>query len=487
MAFRPAPGLLRRGVDVFGLVDELASLGALWTVVDTCSLPAFDALEVDTAYLAWRWLLLTAHDEARVREVFLFVAADSQVSITPVADSAAVGSGPDPALLRAWSGGAPVTPPLHATNRHAADGGGAAGASQAGLDDDAVDRAAARRPGDPGNPRPAARRVEEQLALVGELVIAQAALQQACEGLRDSRVRAAVEQVARLTARIQDNAISLGKVPVAGLLESLRRHVDALAAAGGGDGRLSVQGETAELDATIVDALRGPLHALADHLLGRGPAAASRNLALAVRSQGTEVCFEFRQGSGDGREGEQGGAALPQAIQRALAPLRGTVTQQTLPDGARVAEIRLPSALGVVDGLLVEVGGQRLVLPLAPVEEILDLAGARSGAGSDAGSDLLNVRGRALPCVRLREIFGDPDSDHAARHDQVVVVDDGRQNLGLVVDRVLGQCQAVIKPLSPLAGGHTLFAGTTILGDGRVALIADLAGVLRRARAEAYA
>jgi two-component system chemotaxis sensor kinase CheA len=131
--------------------------------------------------------------------------------------------------------------------------------------------------------------------------------------------------------------------------------------------------------------------------------------------------------------------------------------------------------LAIVDGLLVELDGDRFIIPMASVLENVELSRAERQAKN--GRNLVNVRGELVPYVGLRELFDargpEPDLE------KVVIVAFHGQRLGLVVDRVLGSHQTVIQTLGRFYRDVDLFSGTTIMGDGRVAIIIDLAGVVR--------
>jgi len=131
--------------------------------------------------------------------------------------------------------------------------------------------------------------------------------------------------------------------------------------------------------------------------------------------------------------------------------------------------LRLPLTLAIIDGMLVRVGNGRYTIPLAAVEECVELPPDAEAASR--GRNFLDIRGELVPFVRLRETFntaGEPDG-----HQKVVIVSSGEGRVGLVVDQIIGNYQTVIKQLSKLHSTLRAFSGATILGDGSVALILD--------------
>ena len=136
--------------------------------------------------------------------------------------------------------------------------------------------------------------------------------------------------------------------------------------------------------------------------------------------------------------------------------------------------LKLPLTLAIIDGLLVEIGKQRFVLPLSLVKECVELT--RADVEHAHGRHIANVRGEIVPYVRLREKFGIngdlPDIE------QIVIADIQRTSIGLVVDNVIGEHQTVIKSLGRVYRNVKGISGSTILGDGTVALIMDVPGLV---------
>jgi len=159
-------------------------------------------------------------------------------------------------------------------------------------------------------------------------------------------------------------------------------------------------------------------------------------------------------------------------VRRTIQSLRGEISIQSQSGQGCSFRIRVPLTLAIIDGFLLRVGAHGFVVPLDSVLECLEWR----EEFTIPGSDCFKLRGEALPCLRLANLF-DLDTPPAKR-DNVVVVRSGNQRLGLVVDQLAGQCQTVIKPLGELFQPLKGIAGSTILGNGEVALIIDLQGLL---------
>jgi two-component system chemotaxis sensor kinase CheA len=158
-------------------------------------------------------------------------------------------------------------------------------------------------------------------------------------------------------------------------------------------------------------------------------------------------------------------------VRRNIEALRGTVKLSSRPGQGTVVSIRLPLTLAIIDGFLVSVGPASYVVPLDMVVECIELP-----EGTPSGASYLNLRGEVLPFLRLREVFGIEAPPPA--HHNVVVVRNGTTYAGLVVDRLLGEYQTVIKPLGKLFRNLQGIGGSTILGTGEVALILDVQALI---------
>ena len=162
-------------------------------------------------------------------------------------------------------------------------------------------------------------------------------------------------------------------------------------------------------------------------------------------------------------------------VKRNITALRGTVSVASQAGVGTTVSVRLPLTLAIINGFQIAVGNAVFVIPLEMVDECIEFS-------SEDGRDFTNLRGQVLPFLRLREFFalgGQPGP-----RENVVVIRNGTQRVGLVVDRLLGEAQTVIKPLSRLFDEATGISGSSIQGNGEVALILDMPALMRRVMAE---
>jgi two-component system chemotaxis sensor kinase CheA len=163
-------------------------------------------------------------------------------------------------------------------------------------------------------------------------------------------------------------------------------------------------------------------------------------------------------------------------VRRNVNALSGTILLESRKGQGTTFTIRLPLTLAIIDGFAVKVGTETYVIPLSSVQECLELPAERHS--SEEGG-VINLRGEALPYVCLRDLF--ECGGRAPVREKIIVVEYQGGRAGLAADELLGEQQAVIKPLGRLFQGIRGVSGSTILGNGRVALILDVPALCEEA------
>lgn len=369
-----------------------------------------------------------------------------------------------------------------------------------------------------------AGRLDGLIDLVGELVIAGAAAQLASERSGDASLREALASLGELVERIRDDALSLRMVPVGEIFSRFPRVVRDAAKELGKDIQLEIEGEETELDKSMVDKLGDPLVHLVRNAIDHGIESADRRRGNGKSDYGTVWLNAYHEsgsvvvevgddGGGMDRDrirarGIERGLIAPDqvlsdqellqlvfepgfstaetvtslsgrgvgmdVVKRNIEALKGEIDIQSVKGEGTVVRLRMPLTLAIIDGFCVGIGHSTFVIPLDLVIECLDLPTDEAGY-----RQYLNLRGEVLPFLRLRELF-EVEAPKPARQ-AVVVVQYGMSRAGLVVDRLEGELQAVIKPLGQLFRGVKGLSGSTILGNGSVALILDVPDLIQRA------
>lgn len=473
------------------VLGDLRALGALSITPRLDDLPPLDQIVAEDLSLFWDACLPGTVSEAAIRDAFLF--HEDALTILPPDDThdhdhADLARDPDPIQ--------PFPSP------------------QTVSDTPTV------RPKDASMMRVSAERLDEMMDRVGELVIAEARLADLAAHSGDPQLVAIAEEIQRLATGMRDTTMSIRMTPIASITGRFRRLIHDLSQSLGKSIALKVEGEETELDKTVIEMLSDPImhlmrnaadHGLetADHRHAMGKPETG-TITLRAQYSGAEVLISL---SDDGRgldvekiraRGVERGLikatddlAEPEILRLILEPgfstaaqvtelsgrgvgmdvvkrtieqLRGTIDIETEPGHGATVRLRLPLTLAIIDGLLVEVAGERYTIPLAAVEHITELPSEKARA--DATPQLLTIRDQLVPFLRLRSLFASPGVPDS--HQKVVVVMSGEQRVGLTVDQIIGSSQTVIKQLSPLHASLKTFSGATILGDGTVALILDV-------------
>jgi two-component system, chemotaxis family, sensor kinase CheA len=378
-------------------------------------------------------------------------------------------------------------------------------------------------------------RLDRMLDLAGEIGISRGRLADMLERRGGESADAFLEahrDADRLYHDLQELILQARMVPLGPSFRQHLRAVRDLAAAAGKQVRLVLEGEDVEVDTAVVEGLRDPLTHLVrnavDHGLelpapreARGKDPCGRLVLRAFHEAGLVVIEVSDDGAGLDRERilqravetrlVAEGASLSDedvlglvfepgfstrdavsevsgrgvgldVVRRNVAALRGSIAVASAPGRGTTVTLRVPLTLAIIDGFRVSVGNEVYILPLETVAECLELP-----AGTPAGSTgVLEVRGKPLPFLRLRDHFDtrspsvlSPSKDAPPARENVVVVQHAGTRVGLAVDGLLGDGQTVIKPLGRLFWRVRGLAGSAILGDGRVALILDVPGLLR--------
>ena len=361
-----------------------------------------------------------------------------------------------------------------------------------------------------------AGKLDSLIDLVGELVIASAAARIAAirEGAKGSEE--AVANLAGLVEGIRDAALGLRMVPIGEVFQRFPRMVRDLSKDLGKKIELEISGAESELDKSMVDKIVDPLTHIVRNSLDHGIESEEVRLAAGKSATGTLKFNAFADTGSIVVEVSDDGAGvnkkkvLARAIERGLVQpgqelsereildllfqpgfstaekvtdlsgrgvgmdvvkrnieaLRGEIEIESAEGEGTTIRLRLPLTLAIIDGFQIQVGTASFVLPLDMVQECADLV------PSDIHGGILRLRDESLPFVRLRELFSIPGE--LPKRESLVVVQSGLHRVGVVVDHLAGELQAVIKPLGALFRDLKTVGGTAILGDGSVALILDV-------------
>jgi two-component system chemotaxis sensor kinase CheA len=366
--------------------------------------------------------------------------------------------------------------------------------------------------------------LDKLIDLVGELTIAQSMVIQhpALTAAGDYDLRQKAVRAGKLMRDLQGLGMTLRMVPLKALFQRMARAARDLAHKSGKQVRFSVEGEDTEIDRSMVDALSTPLVHLIRNALDHGLESPSERLAHGKPEAGSldlkayqaesEVVIEVNDdgrgldsariaakavekgllASADGLSEAQavdlifapgfstasaitdvsGRGVGMDAVRQAVHALEGRIEVRSRPGQGCSFALRLPLTLAVTDGILVRVGAQRFVMPMADIHITLKATAGMLSTVAEQG-EMLSFKGSLITVLRLHRLFSVPGATEALEDGLLMVIGDGRSRCALLVDELLGQQQVVSKGLGDALGRVQGVAGGAILGDGRVGLILD--------------
>ncbi len=522
ISFRPYLHLLARGNDPLRMFRELRELGDLQVSADISALPPIEEFDPENCYLSWRLKLRTDAARQSIVEVFDWAEGDCDLEVKVLE------SEPGASLRNA-----PTAVPA------AASAGGAASSEApvaAAHSEDSEQRPAkavdAAKSSDASSIRVSIEKIDDLMNSVGELVITQSMLGQfgaLLDGAVGERLRTGLAQLERNVRELQESVMRVRMVPISFVFSRFPRMVRDLSQRLGKQVELKMTGGETELDKTVLEKIGDPLVHLVRNSIDHGIESQEQRQASGKAARGTVHLHAYHRGSSITVEVSDDGGGLKRERILAKARERGLIgADEQLSDEAvgnliflagfsthdqatdisgrgvgmdvvkrNVDElggsievrseagigsrfiITLPLTLAIVDGQTVAVGDESYIVPLTAIVESLQLSTASVKQVVGHG-EVLSFRGEYLPVVRLQKVFA--ARAHGTRNPEdgliMVVEGDGRR-VGLCVDELLGQQQVVVKTLEANYGHVEGIAGATILGDGSVALILDIAGLTR--------
>ena len=545
ITFRPHSDLYRKANDSLLLLRELSRLGSIEVTLDDSALPLLDGLDPDTAYLSWTVTLISACDEAAIREVFEFVDGDCDVEISggPAAEpeldiAALIAAANGAAAPQMDAAPAPVFVPAPAPVL-------AALAEEVPVSETSAPKIDAPR----NAPAPVAEtaantqatirvdpeRIDRLIDLVGELVINQAMLAQRMteSGLASSsNVAMGLDELEQLTREIQDGVMAIRAQPVKSVFQRMPRLVREVAAMTKKNVRLITEGESTEVDKTVIERLGEPITHMIRNAIDHGLETPEERLAAGKPAEGTVRLMALHRGGrivievrDDGRginrkrvlaialEKElvspdvtltdeeidnliflpgfstasavsdiSGRGVGMDVVRRSVQALGGRISISSKPGEGSTFTLSLPLTLAVLDGMVIDVAGQTLVVPLTAIIESLRPKVEDVKPLGPQGA-VLAVRESFVPLVDIAMSLGFR-SERQRPSDGVVLLieaEDGSR-AALVADAIQGQRQVVIKSLEANYRQVEGIAAATILGDGRVALIVDVDAIVAMRR-----
>jgi two-component system chemotaxis sensor kinase CheA len=374
------------------------------------------------------------------------------------------------------------------------------------------------------------------MRLVGELVLTRNQMVQHVSTLDDVSLTRSSQRLSLIASELQEGVMKTRMQPIDHLWSKLPRVVRDLGAILGKQVQLVMEGKETELDRTLLEAIKDPLTHIVRNSVDHGIETAAQRAAAGKSEVGRLTLRAFHEGGQVVVEVNDDGAGIDQqrvadkAIERGIVTVEqlrqmsereilglvfqpgfstasavtnvsgrgvgmdvvktnlekigGSVEVDSTPGRGTTTRLTIPLTLAIVPALTVECGGERYAIPQVSLLELvgLDDEKARSALEDVSGAPVYRLRGKLLPLVRLAEVLGVQARGGENGETFIAVLQADDRQFGLVVDRVLNTEEIVVKSLSARLKNIGLYAGATILGDGRVALILDVAALARSSR-----
>ncbi|MEO5345230.1 MAG: chemotaxis protein CheA [Magnetococcus sp. YQC-9] len=533
--FVPNADIFGTGTNPLLLLNELRDLGDCRAVAITDKIPEFEEMDPETCYTGWEIFLTAKIAENAIRDVFIFVEDECELNIRLIDRGEAMrdseeGKKLGQILLERGdiNPGELETALLPLGDRLVKAGVISHDKVKAALTEQQViqEKQDKKKTAEAATSvRVPSDKLDNLVDLVGELVTMQARLTQTANNIGDHTLQLIAEEVERLTAELRDNTMSIRMLTIDTTFNKFKRLVRDLSTELGKEIELITAGGETELDKTVIDQLNDPLVHIIRNSIDHGVEAPDVRRARGKNPVGKITLAAIHSGASVLIRVEDDGAGLDaqklrakgiekglisaddeltekeafllifaagfstaakitnvsgrgvgmDVVRRSIEGLRGSIDVASVLGKGTTITLKLPLTLAIIEGLLVMVEGEYFVLPLAAVEECVELS--RDDVEKAHGRHVINVRGEIIPYIRIRDRF--QISGIAPEIEQIVIAEVDEKRIGFVVDKVVGQHQTVIKTLGKNFQHSEEFSGATILGNGGVALILDLNKMVR--------
>ncbi|MDA3780024.1 MAG: chemotaxis protein CheA [Bacteroidales bacterium] len=512
--FEPNIDIFKDGTNPLFLLDELQSIGKYKIYAHLNRIPKIDSIEVENCYTYWEAIITTDEDENAITDIFIFVEDQCKLEVNKVGEFN-IFSYPDI---------------IFKIDKLAEDRG------DIGFDEikkiannivskkeeildkkPSINKNVEKKKNHFSSIRVASNKLDQLMNLVSELVTTQARLGLYAENSNDAELNTIVENVQKLTRQLRDNAFDIVLVPIETMLTRFQRLIRDLSNDLGKKINFSAEGTDTELDKTIIESLSDPLLHIFRNCIDHGIESAEQRIKLNKPEEGEIILKAYYSGSdvhiqihddGAGIDAEKirqkaisknfissdlilskkeifdllfipgfstaknvtdvsGRGVGMDVVKRKIADLRGDIEIDSEVNVGTTITLKLPLTLSIIDGLLITINNNFYIIPLSIVNKIYFVEHKKI---ANVFNNLIILDGERIPFYYLRQEFG---LNTEINDEQIIVVKYRDKKIGFVVDTVVGEYQAVLKPLGKLYKKQEIISGATILGDGTVALVMD--------------
>lgn len=521
--FRPGPEIFKNGTNPLLLIDEIFSLGQTRVTAHRSEIPKIDMLDVHSCYTWWDIYLATHASEQDIRDVFMFVDDICKIELYKVADENLLAYQQFVDTIEKNNASEQIVDIAELQNyvndllqiirdnqyQQIQAGGSAIIKENNRTESIRVD----------------AVKIDKMIGLVSELVTSQAGLSLLAETSPDAHLLNLAEEIEKITRQLRDITHDICLVPLDSIIIRLRRLVRDLSGELKKDVQFIAEGADTELDMNMINKLADPLMHIFRNAMDHGFESAKERKSANKPEQATLTLRAFYSGTNvvvqvqdDGRgidpekvrlkaiekgliQGDEKLSALElqnlillpgfstassvtdvsgrgvglDVVQKKISDLRGQIQIDSQLGNGTTITLRLPLTLSMLDGLLVKVYNTHFVIPLSAVEKCYEM---KYEALEKTFNNTIRLDDRLVPYVHLRNEFD--ITENTPEYAQMVLISSEGLLAGLPVDQVIGEYQAVLKPLGKMYNGIDIVSGASILGDGSIALVLDPIRVIQQ-------
>ncbi len=526
---KPYEHIQRNGTNPLLLIDELVGLGRAKVNIFYSNIPDFESLVFDDTYIWWEVILATESDIDAIKDVFIFVEDDCEIVIKKLADGDVFSfDGIEPLLqcshdfpfdLEKITSLANTIQALEKAKTETAQ----AAAAKEDKGDEHIKKFA--KESTISGIRVASEKIDSLMNLVSELITTQAGLNLYADRAKNAELTRIAEGLENISRQLRDTAFSITLIPIDYLVVRFRRLVRDLSREVGKEIEFEARGAEVELDKSLIEGISEPLMHILRNSVDHGIETAAERKAAGKSPTGKITLSAYYSGSqviiavtddGQGmnpekirRKAIEKGLVAPDAqmsdkeaidlifmpgfstsekvtnisgrgvgmdvVKRKVSDIRGTVSVSSeLGEGTTIT-ISLPLTLSIIDGMLVRIADVDYIIPLSVIDTIFAVEHEKIVSSFQ---NVINIEGVQYPFYYLRDEFAIPGD--APEREEIIMVKYEDRKIGIVVDNITGEYQAVLKPLGKLYRNQDIFSGASILGDGTVALVLDTHKVINQ-------
>jgi two-component system, chemotaxis family, sensor kinase CheA len=517
----PGEDIFKNGTNPLFLVDELNALGHCKAFPKTINLPDIDKLDPEKCYCKWELILSTDKTEDDIRDIFIFVEDECEVEITKLSDTNLLANNSfsnsisdlvsEEGLIDKVELNRLIDSVIKSCN------------NEEQLAFREVEPGSSFKKNIINNIRVDSDKLDNLMNLVSELVTTQASLSLFAENQDNPELIAIAENIEKISRQLRDNTFEICLIPIETIMVRFKRLVRDLSSELNKEIQFVAEGTETELDKSIIEGLTDPLMHIfrnaIDHGIESGDERVRRGkprqgkIVLKAYYSGTNVYLQIKD-DGSGIDVEKirqkaisrgfisseanlsykellnlvflpgfstaakvtevsgRGVGLDVVVKK-ISDIRGEVEIESKLGVGTTITIKLPLTLSIIDGLLVKVDSTFFVLPLSSVDKCFEISDDKI---TNAFNNKIVLDGKQVPFVHLRNEFRIEENNPHVH--QVVQVNHDNFKIGLTVDTIIGEYQAVLKPLGKMYKDIEIVSGATILGDGTIALVLDPARII---------